>query len=470
VGTRRPPVPANMGIRTHSEAFKALMRTGWAPVPIAASAEGEAAPWRRKRREALAAAFPGELLVVPSGVLSWRNHDQAHPFRPGSDQMWLAGSPAIDAVVVIHPDGSAVLHQLPAWSRDDDGWYTAFRNEVVDGPQPDLQAVAARLGIAAAPIADLEALRGRRARVLRRLDADVEALLDTDPDADAELGRWLSEARLIKDPWEVAQLQAAVDATVRGFEDVVAELGGQPDRGLPPSERYVETTFHRRARMDGAGVGYLSICAAGPHACTLHHIDNDGPLEDGQLLLLDMGVETEERYTADITRTLPVSGRFTPRQRAVYEVVLAAQDAALAACRPGVPFTAPHEAATAVLCDGLADLGITASADEARAEGRHVRWTLHRTSHMLGLDVHDCHQARIQSYGEGELRAGMVITVEPGLYLRHDDLLVPEDLRGTGVRLEDDVVITEDGCRVLSEALPRHPDAVEDWMAALRAT
>ena len=191
----------------------------------------------------------------------------------------------------------------------------------------------------------------------------------------------------------------------------------------------------------------------------------------GELLLLDMGVEGRNLYTADVTRTLPVDGTFTPLQRDLYSLVLAAQQAGIDAVRPGVSFQAPHDSAMTVLVHGLADLDLLpVSAQEALDPDSKVyaRWTLHATSHMLGLDVHDCAAAAAEAYKYGDLAPGMVLTVEPGLYFQEDDLLVPEELRGIGIRIEDDIVVTDSGARNLSESLPREPGAVEEWMAGLR--
>ena len=184
-----------------------------------------------------------------------------------------------------------------------------------------------------------------------------------------------------------------------------------------------------------------------------------------------MGAEATSLYTADVTRTLPVNGTFSPLQRDLYSLVLEAQQAGIDAVRPGAAFRAPHHAAMAVLVRGLDDLDLLpVSQEEALSpESRiYARWTLHGTSHMLGLDVHDCAAADTGIYPGGDLAEGMVLTVEPGLYFQEDDLLVPEELRGIGIRIEDDVVVTADGVRNLSAALPRDPDEVEAWMAELR--
>jgi Xaa-Pro aminopeptidase len=288
----------------------------------------------------------------------------------------------------------------------------------------------------------------------------------TSGDGDAELATTLSEMRLHKDAFEVAQMRDAVAATVRGFVDVVRRLPVAMEMG----ERMVEGIFATRARVDGNNVGYNVIAASGANATTLHWTRNDGPVRQGDLLLLDAGVENRRLYTADITRTMPVSGRFSPRQREIYQLVLRAQEAGIAAVRPGAPYKAFHEAASRVLAQGLHDMGLlTIPVEESLVEGveLHKRWTLHNTGHMLGMDVHDCASARPQSYREGILAPGMVLTVEPGLYFQPDDLLVPEELRGIGVRIEDDVLVTDSGCELLSRDLPKEPDHVERWMAEL---
>lgn len=287
-------------------------------------------------------------------------------------------------------------------------------------------------------------------------------------EADGTFAAVLSELRLVKDTWEVEQLQLSVDHTVLGFEDVVRALPAafRHHRG----ERWIEGVFNLRARAEGNGIGYETIAASGAHACVLHWIRNDGPLDNSQLLLLDAGVETDTLYTADITRTLPLSGTFSPVQRQAYELVLAAQDAGIAALRPGARFRDFHQAAARVIAEGLADWGVLrVSAEEALADdsGLYRRYTLCGTGHMLGLDVHDCAQARAETYLDGVLEEGHVLTVEPGLYLQPDDETLPLELRGLGIRVEDDLVITSDGARLMSGALPRTVPAIEAWMADL---
>jgi Xaa-Pro aminopeptidase len=442
-----------------------FMSTGWAERAEELPAPAAAAPYRARRREAVAARFPGERLVVPTGGYKTRANDTEYRFRPGTEFAHLAGSQEPDAVLVVE-DGEAVLYQAPSMDRSTPAFFTdRMYGELWVGPRPTLAATGALLGIETRPLEELDKLSGP-ARVVRGYDSRVEALFELDEDKDKELAAFLSELRLVKDEHEVGQLQQACDATARGFEDVVRQL----PRAVESSERWIEGVFSLRARVDGNDTGYGSICAAGSHACILHWTHNDGAVREGDLVLLDMGVEGHELYTADVTRTLPVNGTFTPRQREVYTLVYEAQEAGIAACRAGADFLAPHRAAMDVLARGLQRLGVLDDAEAALAEDAQTyrRYTLHGTSHMLGIDVHDCAHARAELYRKGPLEVGYVLTIEPGLYFQPDDLTVPEDLRGIGVRIEDDVVVTEDGCRNLSAALPRHPDEVEAWMASLR--
>ncbi len=444
-----------------------FMTTGWAPRTEELPAAHPAAPYRARRRAALAERFPGERLVVPTGGYRTRSNDTEYRFRPATEFAHLVGSHEPDAVLVVEADGSSVLYQAPVMGRDTPAFFTdRVYGELWVGPRPSLEATSALLGVQTCPLEELDKLSGP-ARVVRGHDARVEALFETTEDGDAELTTFLSELRLVKDEHEIGQLQDACDATALGFEDVVRQL----DRAKGTSERWIEGVFGLRARVEGNDVGYGSICAAGAHACTLHWTDNDGPVEDGQLVLLDMGVEGHELYTADITRTLPVSGTFTPRQRQVYDLVFRAQEAGIAACVAGADFLDPHRASMQVLAHGLAELGVLEDAAAALAEDAQLyrRYTLHGVSHMLGIDVHDCAHARSEVYRKGPLQPGYVLTVEPGLYFQPDDLTVPEDLRGIGVRIEDDIVVTDGAPVNLSAALPRDADAVEAWMARLLA-
>ncbi|MGH7722248.1 MAG: aminopeptidase P family protein [Candidatus Dormibacteria bacterium] len=449
------------------------MSTGWAESGELATTRHPAAASFEQRRRRLSERFPGRSLVIPSGPLKVRSNDTDYRFRPGSDFFWLCGGMEPDSVLVMAWDGeahSATLYVEPRNDRSTHEFFTDSRyGEFWTGPRPGLTETTAHLGIDTAPLAELPAVLARlgaEATAARALDPRIDAALPANG-ADEELTTALSEMRLVKDSFEVSMLQQAVDSTIRAFEDVVRAL---PD-ALESGERVVEGVFNARARLDGNDTGYNTIAASGAHATVLHWARNDGEVDYGDLLLLDAGVECRQLYTADVTRTIPVSGRFSAEQREIYQIVLEAQRAAMAEVRPGVPFMAPHQAAMRVLAAGLHRLGIlTVDPDVAvrRDQQLHRRWTMHGTSHMLGLDVHDCNNARDEEY-HGELRAGYVLTIEPGLYFQPDDLTVPERYRGIGVRIEDDVLVTEDGHRNLSEALPRDPDEVEAWMARLAA-
>jgi len=307
--------------------------------------------------------------------------------------------------------------------------------------------------------------RGARMRILQGISPLIERMIPpgkAQSERNKELATFLSETRLIKDPSEVGALRSAVLSTKRAFEDVIARLK------TAKSERELEGVLWTRARMEGNDVGYTSVVASGSHACTMHWNRNDGAIRKGDLLLLDAGIEGRSLYTADITRTFPISGKFNREQREIYELVLAAQRAAIRCVKPGNDFMAPNKAAMIVLAHGLEKLMILPmKAKEALLEHNNFyrRYSLHNVSHMLGLDVHDCAKARAESYKFGKLRPGMVLTIEPGLYFQPDDLTVPKKYRGIGVRIEDDIVVTSTGRRVLSSVFPRNPDKVEKWMA-----
>ncbi len=447
------------------EAYSRFMRQGWGDrelnLPRHPIAESAAA-----RRTRLAELFPGERLVLPAGGYKVRANDTDYRFRPDTAHTYYCGNQTSDAVLVID-DGESVLYARPRSGRDTDEFFRDRQyGELWVGRRPSLGEISALLGLEVRHIDELEKVLASSAktRVHRGVSAEVDRVVAADPTLDSDFERVISEQRLIKDSWEVSELQEACDITTLGFSDCVREWAQVIEHG----ERWLEGTFFRRARSMGNDIGYDSIVAGGQHATTLHWIDNSGPITPGELVLLDMGVEGRNLYTADVTRTLPVNGTFSPLQRELYDVVLAAQEAGIDAVRPGVPFGAAHTAAMSVLAHALDDLGLLpVSAEEALDPESKVysRWTLHGTSHMLGMDVHDCGRAAPEAYSKGTLTAGMVLTVEPGLYFQKDDLLVPEELRGIGIRIEDDLLVTDDGSRNLSASLPRTAVDVEAWMA-----
>ncbi|MBL1091390.1 aminopeptidase P family protein [Streptomyces sp. NPDC001739] len=449
------------------------MKSGWADTELRDLQPIEQAPNAARRRAALSARFPGERLVIPAGNLKTRSNDTEYSFRASTEYVYLTGDQTDDSVLVLEPtkDGhEATLYRLPRSDRENGEFWLNGMGELWVGRRHSLTESEALLGVPCKDVRELaEALKEATGpvRVVRGHDAGIEAALTDKVTAerDEELRVYLSEARVIKDEFEIGQLQKAVDSTVRGFEDVVKVL----DKAEATSERYIEGTFFLRARVEGNDVGYGSICAAGPHATTLHWVRNDGPVRSGDLLLLDAGVETDTLYTADVTRTLPINGRFSDLQRKIYDAVFEAQEAGIAAVKPGAAYRDFHDAAQRVLAEKLVEWGLVEGPVERVLElGLQRRWTLHGTGHMLGLDVHDCAAARTETYVNGTLEPGMVLTVEPGLYFQADDLTVPEEYRGIGVRIEDDILVTEDGNRNLSAALPRRSDEVEAWMAGLK--
>ncbi|MFD3453972.1 aminopeptidase P family protein [Streptomyces sp. NPDC058691] len=457
-----------------SDELTEVMKSGWADTELHGLQPLEQSAYAAKRRAALSARFPGERLVVPAGNLRTRANDTDYPFRAATEYVYLTGDQTQDAVLVMEPNGDAghdaTAYLLPRSSRENGEFWLDGQGELWTGRRHSLAEAEVLLGI---PCADVrkaaDALREATGpvRVVRGYDAGIEAALTDKVTAerDAELKEFLSELRLVKDEWEIGELQKACDSTARGFEDVVRVL----DKAEATSERYIEGTFFLRARVEGNDVGYGSICAAGPHACTLHWVRNDGPVRSGDLLLLDAGVETHSLYTADVTRTLPVDGTYTGIQRKIYDAVYEAQEAGIAAVRPGAAYRDFHDAAQRVLTEKLVEWGLVEGpVDRVLELGLQRRWTLHGTGHMLGLDVHDCAAARTETYVNGTLEPGVVLTVEPGLYFQADDLTVPEEYRGIGVRIEDDILVTADGNRNLSAGLPRSSDEVESWMAGLR--
>ncbi|NEB92239.1 aminopeptidase P N-terminal domain-containing protein [Streptomyces bauhiniae] len=450
------------------------MRSGWADTELRDLAPIPQAADTARRRAALSARFPGERLVIPAGNLKTRSNDTEYAFRAATEYAYLTGDQTEDGVLVLEPatggGHDATIYLLPRSDRENGEFWLSGQGELWVGRRHSLTESEALYGIPAADVRELAgALREATGpvRVVRGHDASIEAALTDKVTAerDEELRVFLSEARLVKDEFEIGELQKAVDSTVRGFEDVVKVL----DKAEATSERYIEGTFFLRARVEGNDIGYGSICASGAHACTLHWVRNDGPVRSGDLLLLDAGVETHSLYTADVTRTLPVDGTYTDLQRKVYDAVYEAQEAGIAAVKPGAKFRDFHDASQRVLTEKLVEWGLVEGPVERVLElGLQRRWTLHGTGHMLGMDVHDCAVARTEAYVDGTLEPGMVLTVEPGLYFQADDLTVPEEYRGTGVRIEDDILVTADGNRNLSAGLPRRSEDVEAWMASLK--
>ncbi len=447
----------------HSKEFLKYIGSNWANTPEKLPKPDAVAPFAAKRRAAVAKAFKGKVLVIEAGAAKTRSNDTEYRYRPHTAFAHLTGwgsNTVAGSVLVIdaRKGVKATLYFRPTAGHDTDEF---FANPAIGefwvGKRPSLKQVEALLGLKTADIKNLDAFLK---------DVGKKNTLDLE---DAGLAEFVSELRLIKDEYEIKQMRAAVAASVKGFEAVVRNL----DRAVkhPRGERMVEGAFFAEARANGNDLGYETIAAAGEHACTLHWIINDGKVRKGDLLLLDAGVEVESFYTADVTRTLPIDGKFTDTQRMIYEAVREAADAAFKIAKPGVKFRELHNAAMQVIARKTAEWGLLpVSAEESLNPEKqfHRRYMVHGTSHHLGMDVHDCAQARREMYIDAELKPGMIFTIEPGLYFQPDDLTVPAKFRGIGVRIEDDVLVTAKGVENLTKALPRKASDVEAWMKKVR--
>jgi Xaa-Pro aminopeptidase len=471
------PLPAHLA---------AAIAQDWDPAPpMPHPARTDGAPTAATHRAALSQHFAGQPIVVPAGRLVPRANDTDYAFRANSSFAWLTGETADEAVLVMTPvDGGG--HDATLYIREfaqpgEVAYFTSRTHGAVwVGNVPNVGDTEAALALHTRPLTELntalDKVRGGAVAVLSGVDATIDARIGDS--TNGKLAQVLDELRLVKDSWEIGRLGYACEVTARGFADVVRELPHVVGRADLRGERWLEGTFWRRARLEGNEAGYTSIVGAGRHATTLHWWRNNGAIADGDLLLADMGVEADELYTADVTRTMPVNGAWNPDQLKVYRAVEEAQAAGIAEVRVGADFLAAHRAAMWVLADHLHSWGIlpvtadvSCDPDEDRpGAGLHRRFTLHGVSHMLGIDVHDCAQAREELYKGGTLHAGYVLTVEPGLYFQTNDRSVPAELRGIGVRIEDDIVVTDGDPVNLSAGLPRDPAEIEAWMRDVQRT
>ena len=445
----------------HSKEFLKFIAADWADSDSTLPALDQVAPFAAARREKLAKAFQGQVIVIESGLPRVRANDTDYRYRPATDFSYLTGwgsNTVPGSVLVIDArkkKQKSFLYLMPTAGKDSDEF---FANPAIGefwvGQRPTLEEIESRLGIKTVDIAKLAKDREKFGKVLTQKSQ--------------KLSVFLSEMRFVKDEYEIAEMRKAVAASIKGFEDIAKNL--KRASAHPRGERVVEGAFFARARLEGYDLGYETIAASGPNACILHWTRNDGEVRTGDLILVDAGVEVDSLYTADITRTLPVNGQFTAEQRFVYSAVLEAADAAFAVAKPGVKFRDVHNAAMEVIAEKVGELGLipVSAQDALKPENQHHRrFMVHGTSHHLGLDVHDCAQARREMYQDGILKEGMIFTIEPGLYFHKNDLRVSENFRGIGVRIEDDVLVTNDGVENLSAALPRDPDQLEAWLRNL---
>jgi Xaa-Pro aminopeptidase len=490
-----------------SKAFQKLMETGWEDQepqiePL------ESSTFTPARLAALGKRFPGERIVIPAGNYKNRNNDDDYAFRPNTEFAYYTGlgqDYEAGAVLVLNPldpqseeakAGSTHTPELFVAPRADNGTIDYYNNpqygEYWVGPRAGVKELAAMTGIPTYDIAQLPDALSKdvgneagavRLRVIRQADPQITDQVEdvrkangfqdpnTNKQADDELQEFTSTARMIKDSYEIGEIRKAVDATKDGFDRILSRLPQTVDK--PRSERTLEGEFNAVSREEGNTVGYSPIVASGDHAPILHWMRNTGVVGHGELLLIDAGVEVESLYTADITRTFPVDGKFTPLQKKLYQAVLDSQQAGFNAAKPGATYSDIHHACMRVIAQRLHDWGVLkVDVEESLSpEGQqHRRWIACGVAHHLGLDVHDCAQARYESYQGAKITPGMVFTIEPGLYFAKNDMLIPEELRGIGIRIEDDVLMTEDGPEWISKDIPKEIDEVEAWMAQCAAT
>lgn len=426
-----------------------------------------------RRRRFLDAMGPDAVAILLGAKLVTRSADTEFPFRQDSDFWYLTGFAHPHAALVLRTDGGPpfTLFVEPR-DRAAETW-TGYRPGV-EGAVADYAADEAHpRDELLARLPDLVKKAARIYHVLGRdpaVDAKLVGTLDemrlrsraglapaseiVDPRA------ILHEMRLFKGEEELAVMRRASAITAEGHRDA-ARLA-QDGRFEYELEAALNGAFRRRG---AAGPAYATIVGGGRNATVLHYVTNDRPLRGGELVLIDAGCELEG-YASDVTRTYPVGGRFEGAARDVYEVVLRAQLRALDAARPGTTLAAIHDLTVHALAEGMIELGLAAGSVEGVVASEAYRaWYMHNTSHWLGLDVHDVGAYRLGGEPR-KLEPGMVFTIEPGLYVRPDDESAPARLRGIGVRIEDDVVVTPDGCENLTAAIPKRPDEVEAWVRA----
>ena len=424
------------------------------------------------RRKRLLQTIGSGVAIIPTAPEVVRNRDAHYPYRFDSYFWYLSGFPEPEAVIVLVGGNGRTKAKSILFCRDKHeereiwdgyrygpkaaksafGFDAAYSIELLDKKLPELLVDRDTLWHAVGHDADWDA---RIARALNEVRAQARAGKRA-PRAVHDLRAELDAMRLVKDEAELAIMQRAADIASAGHARAMHAC--RP--GMAEYELEAELSYEFRKR--GAdGHAYTPIVAGGANACVLHYVENDKLLNDHTLVLIDAGCEVQG-YAADITRTFPVNGRFTPAQKDVYEIVLAAQAAAIAATAPSRHFMEAHDAAVRVLTQGLVDLKLlTGNVDTLIEKGDFRRFYMHRTGHWLGLDVHDAGEYKIGNDWT-TLQPGMTITVEPGLYIR-PGADIPAELAGIGIRIEDDVRVTADGCNVYTMA-PKTVAEIEEVM------
>ncbi len=427
------------------------------------------AEFSKRRRRLLKMVGRKSVVLVPATTEIIRNNDNPYPFRQSSDFLYLTGLDEPDALLVLcprRPEGEVILFVHPhdperaRWdgpraglegARRVYGADQAFALDELDEILPELLDGYERLTL---PFADHELMLNALGwlDILRKKSRGGVV----PPQTLKDLTEPLHELRLIKSPIEIAKMRRAASISAQAHRCAAAAIAEDM------YEYELAADLQRIFHQHHGEASFAPIVASGANACVLHYRANAARLEAGQLVLIDAGAEIEH-YAGDITRVWPVDGKFTPPQRAVYELVLAAQMAAIEEIRPGAHFDAPHEAAVRVIQQGLIELGLIPHTVDGmpNADG-YKRFFMHRTGHWLGLDVHDVGRYKI----DGQWRAfepGMVVTVEPGIYIDSAED-IPKDYRGIGIRIEDDVLVTPKGADVLTHEVPKTVEDIESFM------
>jgi len=433
--------------------------------------KAQAAELKRRRRALMRLIGDDGIAVIPAASTTFRSRDTEHAYRPDSNFHYLSGFDEPEALMVLIPNRKAGEYLMFCRERD-------RLKETWNGRRLGVERAPRALGADDAfPIDDLDdilpgLLEGRRSvyHTLGKNQAfDIRLLgwlnrarrtrrsVGTDPDMFVSLDFHVHEMRLQKSRAELATMRQAARISADGHRRAMQAV-------RPGMHEYqLEAELIAEYTRCGATHAFLPIVAGGANACILHYTENRDRLVDGDLVLIDSGAE-HEKYAGDISRTFPVNGRFTAAQREVYDIVLEAQQAAIEAVRPGVSWNRPHEEAVKVLTRGLKTLGVlTGRLDKLVRDEAYKPWYMHRTGHWLGMDVHDVGEYRIDDDWR-ELEPGMVLTIEPGLYLG-TSRKVPAAYRNIGIRIEDNVVVTADGGEVITGGVPKAADEIEALMA-----
>ncbi len=426
---------------------------------------------RRRRGALMRMMGRGSIAIVPAASEKIRNRDVAYPFRQDSDFLYLTGFSEPDAVAVLIPGRKAAEYILFCRERNPE-------REAWDGYRAGPEGAVEDYGASDAfPISDLdEILPG----LIEPCDR-VYYTMGLDPEFDRRMTGWLNELRargrtgartpeefvaldhllhdlrLFKSRNEISVMKRAAKISMEAHRRAMR-------RARPGAYEYeVESELTAHFRANGTREAYGSIVGSGPNSCILHYVQNDRRMEAGDLLLIDAGCE-KECYASDITRTFPVDGHFTVEQRAIYKLVLAAQKGAIEKCRPGRRFNEPHEETVRIITRGLVKLGLLkGTPSKLVKEGLYRKFYMHRAGHWLGLDVHDVGDYKVGGEWR-ELETGMVLTVEPGIYIPPGSRGVAKKWWGIGVRIEDDVLVTRKGPQVLTAGLIKEPEDIEAWM------